>query len=90
MNAIARRPVQKNINFTPGVPAKAGSPAALPRSTRALLVKNGTSNPDWTFNIETARRLGWTVPPSREPPMVPREQAVGVSTRSGAGGRSAE
>ena len=66
-------PVQKNVNFTPAALARGDYRKSLPETTKALLVRNGTLNPDGTFNPETARRLGWTVPPSREPGPAPRE-----------------
>ena len=66
-------PVQKNVNFTPASLARGDYRKGLPETTKALLVKNGTLNPDGTFNVETARRVGWTIPPSRETAPVRRE-----------------
>ena len=55
-------PVQPNVNFTPEALEKGGMLKALPEPTRALLVRNGTLNPDGTYNLETARAMGWAVP----------------------------
>lgn len=51
-----------NETFTPKALAKGNQLDAMPESTKALLVKNGTLNADGTFNIETARTHGWRVP----------------------------
>ena len=60
-------PVRPNVHFTPE--SLAGRTLfrleTLPKPTRALLVKNGTLNPDGTFNEETAKRLGWRIPEPR-------------------------
>ena len=54
------QPVMKNETFTPEALQK-GLLKGLPASTKALLVKNKTLNPDGTYNVETARALGWTI-----------------------------
>ena len=61
------RPVRRNVHFTPEALAGRASfrLETLPKTTRALLVKNGTLNPDGTFNEETAKRLGWKIPAPR-------------------------
>ncbi len=55
-------PVQKNVHFTPAAMEKLHMLEKLPPSTKALLIKNGTLNPDGTYNEETARAMGWTIP----------------------------
>ena len=59
---VGYKPVVKNTTFTPEALEKAGGPQTLPESTRALLVRNGTLHPDGTYDLETARALGWTIP----------------------------
>jgi hypothetical protein len=34
----------------------------LPPSTKALLIQNGTLNPDGSYNRATARTIGWVIP----------------------------
>jgi len=65
---VGYEPVVKNTTFTPEALEKGGGPQVLPDSTRSLLVRNGTLHPDGTYNLETARVLGWTIPerPDRE------------------------
>jgi len=65
------QPVMKNESFTPEYLGKGNRVEKLPASTRALLVRNGTLNPDGTFNTETARAQGWRIP---EPPQRPERQ----------------
>jgi hypothetical protein len=61
-------PVMKNETFTPEALAK-GRLESLPDATRALLVHNGTLNPDGrTFNLGTAQAQGWRVPAPRTDP----------------------
>jgi len=67
------QPVIKNETFTPEALAKGNRLEATPPSTRALLVKNGTLNPDGSFNVETARAHGWTIPERQTSPPAPRE-----------------
>ena len=65
---VGYEPVTKNTTFTPGLLEKGGGPGKLPESTRALLVKNGTLNRDGSYNVETARAQGWTIPePAPQP-----------------------
>jgi hypothetical protein len=66
-------PVQRNESFTPDMLERGGGPQHLPASTRALLVRNGTLNPDGTYNLETAHAQGWTIPerPTVAPAPVP-------------------
>jgi hypothetical protein len=59
---VGYEPVTKNTSFTPGLLERGGGPGKLPESTRALLVKNGTLNADGSYNLETARAQGWTIP----------------------------
>ena len=59
---VGYEPVVKNTTFTPEALEKGGGPQTLPESTRALLVRNGTLHPDGTYDLETARALGWTIP----------------------------
>ncbi len=59
---VGYEPVQKNVTFTPEAMEKIQLLNALPESTKALLVKNGTLNPDGSYNLETAGAMGWTVP----------------------------
>ena len=60
------QPIQRNVDFTPEALEKGGTLANLPETTRALLIRNGTLNPDGSYNRETARMLGWTFP---DPPV---------------------
>jgi len=69
---VGYEPVTKNTTFTPGLLEKGGGPGKLPESTRALLVKNGTLNRDGTYNVETARAQGWTIPEPAPQPEVQR------------------
>jgi len=59
---VGYEPVTRNTSFTPGLLERGGGPEKLPDSTRALLVKNGTLNADGSYNLETARAQGWTIP----------------------------
>jgi hypothetical protein len=70
---VGYEPVVKNVTFTLEALERAGGPLRLPESTRALLVRNGTLNPDGTYNLETARARGWTIPerPDRIAPRQP-------------------
>ena len=54
--------VTRNRSFTPALLERGGGPERLPESTRARLVENGTLNPDGSYNVETARTQGWTIP----------------------------
>jgi hypothetical protein len=67
---VGYEPVVRNTTFTPEALEKGGGPQMLPESTRSLLVRNGTLHPDGTYNVETARARGWTIPerPSRIAP----------------------
>lgn len=56
------RPVTRNVTFTPEALERTGGPAALPETTRSLLVGNGTLNSDGTYNLATARARGWEIP----------------------------
>ena len=67
------QPVIRNETFTPEALAK-GRLESLPAPTKALLVRNGTLNPDGSFNVETARAQGWRVP-ERPAPAVGRPEA---------------
>ncbi len=58
-------PVQKNTHFTPEALERVHMLRTLPPSTKALLIRNGTLNPDGTYNEETARAMGWKVPDPR-------------------------
>jgi hypothetical protein len=66
-------PVMRNVLFTPEALSKGGSIDDLPATTRAILVRNGTLNPDGTFNAETAQAHGWTIPerPTNRPAPAP-------------------
>jgi hypothetical protein len=73
---VGYEPVVENVTFTPEALEKGGGPQRLPEATRALLVRNGTLRRDGTYNLETARARGWTIPerptplaayPGREP-----------------------
>jgi len=55
-------PVQQNVHFTPQALESVQMLRKLPESTKALLVRNGTLNPDGSYNEETARAMGWTIP----------------------------
>jgi hypothetical protein len=67
---VGYEPVVRNTTFTPEALEKGGGPQMLPESTRSLLVRNGTLHPDGTYNVETARARGWTIPerPDRRMP----------------------
>lgn len=54
--------VRANTHFNPEMLEKTGALPMFPESTRAILVKNGTLNPDGSYNRDTAQRLGWNVP----------------------------
>ena len=64
---VGYKPVVKNTTFTPEALEKGGGPQTLPESTRGLLVRNGTLHPDGTYDLETARALGWTIPERLNP-----------------------
>jgi hypothetical protein len=55
-------PVQANVHFNPEAMEKLRMRESLPPATKALLVRNGTLNPDGSYNRETARAMGWTIP----------------------------
>jgi len=57
-------PVVPNVHFRPETLEKVGLLKTLPPSTKALLVKNGTLNPDFSYNLDTARAMGWEIPDS--------------------------
>ncbi|MBL8114449.1 MAG: hypothetical protein JNK60_16330 [Acidobacteria bacterium] len=57
--------VAPNVNFRPEAIERAGGVARLPERVRAALVKNGTLNPDGTYNEAKAEALGWNVPRNR-------------------------
>ena len=61
------QPVEENSLYRPEVLAKSGLLLRLPAAMRADLIKNGTLNPDGTYNQTTAARLGWTLPPPETP-----------------------
>ncbi len=67
---VGYQPVVQNVTFTPEALEKGGGPLRLPEATRALLVRNGTLRPDGTYNVETARARGWTIP-ERAGPLAP-------------------
>jgi hypothetical protein len=70
---VGFQPVIPNETFTPAALAKGDRLSALPESTKALLIRNGTLNPDGrTFNLQTAEVQGWTVPPARTDPAAQR------------------
>ena len=70
---VGYQPVTRNTTFTPEVLEKLGGPGTLPEPTQALLVRNGTLNPDGSYNLETARAQGWAIPEKRpEPTAAPR------------------
>ncbi len=55
-------PVQPNVTFVPEFMEKVHMLKALPRTTKSLLVRNGTLNVDGTYNEATARAMGWVIP----------------------------
>ena len=55
-------PVQPNTHFTPEALERVQLLKSLPRTTKALLIRNGTLNEDGTYNQETARAMGWMIP----------------------------
>ena len=57
------RPVEENSLYRPEMLARGRLLDSLPAAMRADLIKNGTLNPDGTYNQSTATRLGWTIPP---------------------------
>jgi len=65
-------PVQKNVHFTPEALESVQALRKLPPSTKALLIRNGTLNPDGSYNQETARAMGWTIPEPRAAETIPR------------------
>ena len=65
---VGYEPVVKNVSFTPGLLERGGGPERLPEPTRALLVKNGTLNADGSYNLDTAKAQGWTLPERAERP----------------------
>jgi hypothetical protein len=67
---VGYEPVVKNTSFTPGLLERGGGPERLPEPTRALLVRNGTLNADGSYNLETARAQGWTIPERAQHPTV--------------------
>jgi hypothetical protein len=70
---VGYEPVTRNTSFTPGLIERGGGPERMPDATRALLVQNGTLNADGSYNVETARAQGWTIPEpaSRPAPQQP-------------------
>jgi hypothetical protein len=54
--------VAPNVNFLPEALERIGGVGKLPERMRAALVKNGTLNPDGTWNEEKLEALGWAVP----------------------------
>jgi hypothetical protein len=61
------KPIEENSVYRPEMLAKGHTIDSLPAAMRADLIKNGTLNPDGTYNQSTAARLGWTVPPPETP-----------------------
>ncbi len=61
------KPIEENSFYRPEMLAKSGLLVRLPAAMQADLIKNGTLNPDGTYNQSTASRLGWTVPPPETP-----------------------
>jgi hypothetical protein len=59
---VGYEPVTRNTTFSPELLERLGGPEKLPEPTRALLVRNGTLNADGSYNLETARVQGWTIP----------------------------
>jgi hypothetical protein len=59
---VGYEPVVANTAFTPEALERGGGPEKLPGPTRALLVRNGTVNADGSYNQETARAHGWSIP----------------------------
>jgi hypothetical protein len=55
-------PIRTNASFTPAAIEKGGGLKSLPAGYRDVLVRNGTLNPDGTWDTRTARRLGWELP----------------------------
>jgi len=66
-------PVQKNVHFTPAALEKVQMLKTLPQSTKALLIRNGTLNADGSYNEETARAMGWTIPEPSAAELIPRK-----------------
>lgn len=64
---VGFEPVHRNETFRPEFLESLGGFEKLPTPTKALLVRNGTLNPDGTYNAETASAQGWAIPerPSR-------------------------
>ena len=58
-------PVIPNVHFTPEALERGGLIDALPASTKAILVRNGTLKADGSYDAGTARALGWKIPESR-------------------------
>jgi hypothetical protein len=68
------QPVQPNVTFTPEMLEKVLL-KGLPATTKALLVKSKILNPDGSYNTDTAREQGWTIPaPSSSEAVTPRSQ----------------
>lgn len=65
-------PMPPNEVFRPEFLERLGGPDRLPAATRALLVKNGTIRPDGTYNPETIRANGWTLPERAVPATPPQ------------------
>jgi hypothetical protein len=59
------RPFVPNVHFTPEALMLRDAVKSMRGTTKALLIRNGTLDPDGTFNEETARRLGWKIPQPR-------------------------
>ena len=59
-------PVRTNASFTPAAIEKGGGVKSLPAGYRDVLVKNGTLNEDGTWDLRTARRLGWELPAANQ------------------------
>ena len=57
------QPIVANEHFRPELLQRGQSLDSLTDATKAVLVKNGTLNPDHTFNEETARRAAWKLAP---------------------------
>ena len=55
-------PVRPNTTFVPELMEKVHLLKALPSTTKALLVRNGTLNQDGSYNEATARAMGWMIP----------------------------
>jgi len=77
-------PITDNVHFIP--PGERGFDGALPEAYRRLLIANGTLNADGTTNLETARRLGWSMAGTPAPAAPAASVGAGASAAAATAG----